>query len=188
MGDRQAIPALTATLKDENPWMQLATAWALRRLGQTQGLSVVGRLLQHPNALIQSTALYQLKDYGLQTSPYIVPYLSSRLDLKDNRRNAAIIDAGQFGAAALGLVPKLRTVLTSNQKDSSGYAATALGNIAQSTAIAWLNGDLTGNQRTQALDEFTKVLAIMEAPGARFNSPPVNHVRSALSTLKTATR
>ena len=189
VGDQQAIPALTIALKDGNPWMQLATAWALRQLGQTRGLAVVGRLLQHPDPSVHSTALIELTSYGLQTASYIVPYLSSRLDLKDDdQRNEAIIQAGWSGAAALGLVPKLRVLLTARQKNSPGYAATVLGNIAESTAVAWRLGDLSGSQHNQAIAEFTKVLAVMEAPGARFNRPPVNHVRDALVILKAPVR
>ncbi|HEY9613128.1 HEAT repeat domain-containing protein [Allocoleopsis sp.] len=188
LGDRSAIPALTTALKENNPWMQLATGWALLRLGQTQGLPVVGRLVQYPNSSIQREALSQLEGYGSQSMPYILPYYKARLEsTDDNERNGAIIGIGKFGAAALDLVPKLRAMLVSNKKDSPGYAATILGQIARDTAVAWQNGSLSANQRQQAIAEFTKVLNIMQAPKARFNREPIERVRNALTTLRGVT-
>jgi HEAT repeat protein len=189
LGDRSAIPALTTALKDNNPWMQLATGWALLKLGQTQGLPVVGRLVQYPNSSIQRAALSQLQGYGSQSAPYILPYYTARLEsTDDNERNGAIIGIGKFGSAALDLVPKLRAMLVGKQKDSPGYAATILGQIARDTAVAWQNGSLSANQRQQAIAELTKVLNIMQAPNARFNREPVERVRNALTTLRGITR
>jgi HEAT repeat protein len=189
LGDRSAIPALTTALKDNNPWMQLATGWALLRLGQTQGLPVVGRLVQYPNASIQQAALSQLQGYGSQSASYILPYYTARLEsADDNERNGAIIGIGKFGSAALDLVPKLRAMLVGKQKDSPGYAATILGQIARHTAVAWQNGSLSANQRQQAIAELTKVLNIMQAPNARFNREPIERVRNALTTLRGITR
>jgi HEAT repeat protein len=188
LGDRNAIPALTTALKDNNPWMQLATGWALLNLGQTQGLPVVGRLVQHPDASIQQEALSQLQRYGSQSAPYVLPYYSARLEsADDNDRNYAIIGIGRFGAAALDLVPKLRALLVGNQKNSPGYAATILGMIARDTAAAWQNGSISANQRQQAIAEFTKVLNIMQAPNARFNREPVDRVRNGLTILRSVT-
>lgn len=188
LGSSSAIPALTTALKDNNPWMQLATAWALLRLGQTQGLPVVGRLVQYPDSSIQREALSLLQGYGSQATPYILPYYAARLDsTDDNERNNAIIRIGKFGPAALELVPKLRSMLVSNKKDSPGYAATILGEIARDTAIAWQNGNLSANQRQQAIAELTKVLNIMQAPNARFNREPVERVRNGLTTLRGVT-
>jgi HEAT repeat protein len=185
LGDRRAISPLTAALKDKNPWMQLASGWALLVLKQDNALPVVGRLVQHPDTSIQSTALSQLEGYGAQAAPYILPYYKTLLEAKDDyRRNGAIIEAGRFGTAALELVPKLRVLLAGNQRNSPGYAATALGQIAQSTSAAWSNGNLSSQQRTQAIAEFSKVLAIMNAPNARFNRQPTDRVRNALNTLK----
>ncbi|HEY9649187.1 MAG TPA: HEAT repeat domain-containing protein, partial [Coleofasciculaceae cyanobacterium] len=185
LGSNSAIPALTTALKDNNPWMQLATSWALLRLGQTQGLPVVGRLVQYPNSSIQEEALLQLRGYGLQSAPYILPYYTARLDsADDNERNNAIIQIGKYGPAALDLVPKLRALLVSNKKDSPGYAATILGEIARDTAIAWQNGSLSANQRQQAIAELTKVLNIMQAPNARFNREPIERIRNGLTTLR----
>jgi len=185
LGDRNAIPALTTALKDNNPTMQLATAWALLRLGQSQGLPIIGRLLQHPDSSIQQATLSLLKGYGSQSAAYILPYYTARLEsANDNDRNGAIIGIGKFGAAALDLVPKLRVLLVSNQKNSPGYAATILGNIAQDTAVAWQNRTLSANQRQQAIAEFTKVLNIMHAPNARFNRQPIDRVRNALTILR----
>ncbi|AFZ21726.1 HEAT repeat domain-containing protein [Allocoleopsis franciscana] len=188
LGDRSAIPALTTALKDNNPWMQLATGWALLRLGQTQGLPVVGRLVQYPDRSIQREALSQLQGYGSQSTPYILPYYKARLEsADDNERNGAIIQVGKFGPAALDLVPKLRTMLVGNQKNSPGYAATILGQIARDTAVAWHNGSLSAKQRQQAIAELTKVLNIMQAPKARFNREPVERVRNALTKLRGVT-
>jgi HEAT repeat protein len=188
LGDRSAIPALTTALKDNNPWMQLATGWALLRLGQTQGLPVVGRLLQYPDSSVQRAALSQLQGYGSQSTPYILPYYTAQLEsADDNDRNYAIIGIGKFGAAALDLVPKLRALLVSNKKYSPGYAATILGQIARDTAVAWQNGSLSANQRQQAIAELTKVLNIMQAPNARFNREPVERVRNAVTTLRGVT-
>lgn len=188
LGDRSAIPALTTALKDNNPWMQLATGWALLRLGQTQGLPVVGQLLQYPDSSVQRAALSQLQGYGSQSTPYILPYYTAQLEsADDNDRNYAIIGIGKFGAAALDLVPKLRALLVSNKKDSPGYAATILGEIARDTAIAWQNGSLSANQRQQAIAELAKVLNIMQAPNARFNREPVERVRNAVATLRGVT-
>ncbi|MBE9127474.1 MULTISPECIES: HEAT repeat domain-containing protein [unclassified Coleofasciculus] len=188
LGDRSAIAALSLALEDNNPWMQLATSWALLRLGQIQGLPVVGRLVLHPDSSIQEEALFQLQGYGSQATPYLLPYYAARLDsADDNIRNNAIIRIGKFGPAALNLVPKLRSFLVSNQKDSPGYAATILGEIARDTATAWLNGHLSDNQRLQAIAEFTPVLSIMQAPNARFNREPVERVRYALTTLRGVT-
>jgi len=185
LGNRNAIPALTTALKDNNPWMQLATGWALLNLGQTQGLPVVGRLVQHPDASIQQEELSQLQRYGSQSAPYVLPYYSARLEsADDNDRNYAIIGIGSFGAAALDLVPKLRALLVGNQKNSPGYAATILGMIARDTAAAWQNGSISANQRQQAIAEFTKVLNIMQAPNAGFNREPVDRVRNGLTILK----
>ena len=185
LGDRNAIPALTTALKDNNPTMQLATAWALLRLGQSQGLPIIGRLLQHPDSSIQQATLSLLKGYGSQSAAYILPYYTARLEsANDNHRHGAIIGIGKFGAAALDLVPKLRVLLVSNQKNSPGYAATILGNIAQDTAVAWQNRTLSANQRQQAIAEFTKVLNIMQAPNARFNRQPIDRVRNALTILR----
>jgi HEAT repeat protein len=188
VGDRNAIPALTTALKDNNPWMQLASGWALLRLGQTKGLPVVGRLVQHPDESIQQEALSQLEGYGSQSVPYVLPYYTARLEsANDNDRNDAIIGIGKFGAAALDLVPKLRAMLVGNQKNSPGYAATILGQIARDTAVAWQNGSLSANQRQQAIAELTKVLNIMQAPNARFNREPIDRVRNALTTLRGVT-
>ncbi|MBW4522618.1 MAG: HEAT repeat domain-containing protein [Scytolyngbya sp. HA4215-MV1] len=185
VGDRRAIPALTAALQDDSPWMQLATGWALLRLGENRGLPVVGRLVQHSNPSVQRAALDQLKAYGSPAAPYLLPYYKAQLEsTDDNQRNDAIIQVGHLGTAALNLVPRLRIFLTSNQKHSSGYAATVLGQIAQDTAIAWSNGSLPANQHRQAIAEFTKVLNLMQAPNARFNREPVNRVRSALVMLQ----
>lgn len=182
---RNAIPALTTALKDNNPWMQLATGWALLRLGQNQGLSVVGRLLQHPDKSIQRAALSQLQGYGSQSAPYILPYYSARLDsADDNDRNGAMYGINRLGPAALDLVPKLRTLLVSNLKNSPGYAATTLGMIARDTAAAWQNGRLSANGRQKAIAQFTQVLNIMQAPNARFNREPVERVRNALTILR----
>jgi HEAT repeat protein len=187
LGDRNAIPALTTALKDNNPWMQLASGWALLRLGQTQGLPVVGRLVQHPDASIQQAALSQLEGYGSQSVPYVLPYYSARLEsANDNDRNDAIRGIGRLGSAALDVVPKLRALLVSNKKDSPGYAATILGMIARDTAVAWQNGSISANQRQIAIAEFTKVLNIMQAPNARFNREPVDRVRNGLATLRGA--
>jgi HEAT repeat protein len=187
LGDRNAIPALTTALKDNNPWMQLASGWALLRLGQTQGLPVVGRLVQHPDASIQQEALSQLEGYGSQSVPYVLPYYSARLEsANDNDRNDAIRGIGRLGSAALDVVPKLRALLVSNKKDSPGYAATILGMIARDTAVAWQNGTLSANQRQQAIAEFTKVLNIMQAPNARFNREPLDRVRNGLASLRGA--
>jgi HEAT repeat protein len=165
LGDRNAIPALTTALKDNSPWMQLATGWALLRLGQTQGLRVVGPLVQHPDESIQRAALSQLQGYGSQSAPYILRYYSAQLEsANDNDRNGAMYGIGRLGPTALDLVPKLRALLVSNQKNSPGYAATTLGMIARDTAVAWSNGRLSANQRQQAIAEFTKVLNIMQAP------------------------
>ncbi|NER99617.1 MAG: HEAT repeat domain-containing protein [Symploca sp. SIO1B1] len=189
LSDRSAIPALTTALKDNNPWMQLATGWALLRLGNTQGLPVVGPLVKYPNESVQRAALYQLRGYGPGAAPYILPYYASRLDSNDdNERNGAIIQIGKFGAASLGLVPKLRTLLVSNKKNSPGYAATILGEIARDTAIAWQNGNISPSQRQQAIADFTQVLAIMQAPNARFNREPVERVRNGLATLRGITQ
>ncbi|MCP2731443.1 HEAT repeat domain-containing protein [Symplocastrum sp. BBK-W-15] len=189
LGNRQAIPALTTALKDNNPWMGMATAWALRRLGETQGLPVVGRLLQHPDSSIQRAALYQLRGYGSQSAPYLLPYYRARLDsADDNTRNSAIIAIGKLGVAALDLVPKLRAFLLGNQKDSPGYAATTLGEIAQKTAIAWQDGSLSANQRQQAIAEFTQVLNIIQAPNAKFNREPIDRIRNALTILRGVTQ
>ena len=185
LGDRNAIPALTTALKDNNPRMQLATAWALLRLGQSEGLPIIGRLLQHPDSSIQQATLSLLKGYGSQSAAYILPYYTARLEsANDNDRNGAIIGIGEFGAAALDLVPKLRVLLVSNQKNSPGYAATILGEIAQDTAVAWQNRTLSANQRQQAIADFTKVLNIMQAPNARFNRQPIDRVRNALTILR----
>jgi HEAT repeat protein len=185
LGDRNAIPALTTALKDNNPRMQLATAWALLRLGQSEGLPIIGRLLQHPDSSIQQATLSLLKGYGSQSAAYILPYYTARLEsANDNDRNGAIIGIGEFGAAALDLVPKLRVLLVSNQKNSPGYAATILGEIAQDTAVAWQNRTLSANQHQQAMAEFTKVLNIMQAPNARFNRQPIDRVRNALTILR----
>lgn len=185
LGDRNVIPALTTALKDNNPTMQLATAWALLRLGQSEGLPIIGRLLQHPNSSIQQATLSLLKGYGSQSAAYILPYYTARLEsANDNDRNGAIIGIGELGAAALDLVPKLRVLLVSNQKNSPGYAATILGEIAQDTALAWQNRTLSANQRQQAIAEFTKVLNIMQAPNARFNRQPIDRVRNALTALR----
>lgn len=188
LGDRSAIPALTTALKDNNPWMQLATGWALLRLGQTQGLPVVGRLVQYPDPSIQREALSQLQGYGSQSMSYILPYYKARLEsTDDNERNGAIIQIGKFGPAALDLVPKLRTMLVGNQKNSPGYAATILGQIARDTVVAWQNGSLSAKQRQQAIAELTKALNIMQAPKARFNREPVERVRNALTKLRGVT-
>lgn len=185
LGSSNAIPALTNALKDDNPWMQLATGWALLRLGQNQGLPVVGRLVQHPNKSIQRAALSQLRGYGAQSTPYILTYYSARLDsANDNERNGAMYGINRLGPAVLDLVPKLRALLVSNLKNSPGYAATTLGMIARDTATAWQNGRLSANQRQQAIAEFTKVLNIMQAPNARFNREPVERVRNALANLR----
>jgi HEAT repeat protein len=185
LGDRQALPALTVALRDANPWMQLATSWALLRLDDRGGLPVVGRLVQHPTRSVQQAALSQLRGYGSQSTPYLLPYYKAQLESPDdNQRNGAIIQVGQLGVAALDLVPRLRLFLTSNQKNSAGYAATVLGQIAQDTSIAWNRGNLPAKQRQQAIAEFTKVLNIMQAPNARFNREPVNRVRSALAVLQ----
>jgi len=185
LGDRNAIPALTTALKDNSPWMQLATGWALLRLGQTQGLRVVGPLVQHPDESIQRAALSQLQGYGSQSAPYILRYYSAQLEsANDNDRNGAMYGIGRLGPTALDLVPKLRALLVSNQKNSPGYAATTLGMIARDTAVAWSNGRLSANQRQQAIAEFTKVLNIMQAPNARFNREPVERVRNGLATLR----
>ena len=136
VGDRNAIPALTTALKDNSPWMQLATGWALLRLGQTQGLRVVGQLVQHPDESIQRAALSQLQGYGSQSTPYILRYYSAQLEsANDNDRNGAMYGIGRLGPTALDLVPKLRALLVSNQKNSPGYAATTLGMIARDTAV-----------------------------------------------------
>ena len=188
LSDRSAIPALTTALKDNNPWMQLATGWALLRLGQTEGLPVVGRLVQYPDSSIQRAALSQLQGYGSQSVSYILPYYAARLEsADDNERNGAIIEIGRFGPAALDLVPKLRAMLVGNQKNSPGYAATILGQIARDTAIAWQNGSLSANQRQQAIAELTKVLNIIQPPKARFNREPIERVRNALTTLRGVT-
>ncbi|AFZ01460.1 HEAT repeat domain-containing protein [Calothrix sp. PCC 6303] len=185
IGDSQAIPALTTVLKDNNPWMQLASNWALIRLGQNQGLPVIGKLVQHPQAKVQRDALYQLKYYGSQSAPYLLPYYKAQLDSNDDeKRNNAIIGIGDMGATALNLVPKLRTILMGNRKNSSGYAATILGQVAQDTATAWHKGNLSPQQRQQAITEFAKVLQIMEAPKAKFNRQPRDRVRNALTTLR----
>lgn len=185
LGDRSAIPALITAVGDNNPWMQLASGWALLKFGEMQGLPVVGRLMQHPEPLIQQEALSQLRGYGDEGIPYLVPYYAARLDsTNDNDRNNAIIRLGKFGAASLDLVPKLRALLVSNKKDSPGYAATILGEIARDTAIAWQNGNLNEDQRQQAISEFTKVLSIMQAPNARFNREPIDRVRTGLATLR----
>jgi HEAT repeat protein len=185
LGDRKTIPALKNGLKDNNPWMQLATAWALFRLGQNQGLPVVGRLIQHPNVSIQYQALTQLRRYGSQSASYLLPYYKARLDSKsDDERNNAIIGIGDMGVAALDLVPKLRTILTGNRKHSPAYAATVLGQIARDTATAWQNGNLSSQQRQQAIAEFTKVLQIIQAPNALFNREPGNRVSNALNILR----
>jgi len=185
LGDRSAIPALTTTLNDNNPWMQLATGWALLSLGNTEGLPVVGPLVKYPNESVQRAALYQLRGYGSGSAPYILPYYAARLEsTDDNERNGAIIQIGKFGEASLGLVPKLRSLLVSNKKHSSGYAATILGEIARDTAIAWQNGNISPSQRQQAIADFTQVLAIMQAPNARFNREPVERVRNGLTILR----
>jgi hypothetical protein len=88
---------------------------------------------------------------------------------------------------ALDLVPKLRAMLVGKQKNSPGYAATILGEIARDTALAWQNGSLSANQRQQAIAELTKVLNIMQAPNARFNREPIDRVRNALTTLRGVT-
>jgi HEAT repeat protein len=187
---RNAIPALTAALKDNNPWMQLATGWALLRLGRNQGLPVVGRLLQHPDDSIQKEVLSQLRGHGSQSSSYLVPYYSARLELaNDYKRNVSMYAIGRLGLAslspaALDLVPKLRALLVGNQKNSPGYAATTLGMIARDTAAASQNGRLSASGRQQAIAEFTNVLDIMQAPNARFNREPVERVRNALTTLR----
>lgn len=185
LGDRSTIPALTTALKDNNPWMQLATSWALLKLGQTQGLPIVGKLIQSPEGAIQQEALLQIEGYGSQAAPYLVPYYAPRLDsANDDIRNGAIIRLGKLGPPSLNLVPKLRSLLVSNQKHSPGYAATILGEIARDTAAAWQNGNLSTAQRQQAIAELTKVLNIMQAPDARFNRQPVERVRNALTTLQ----
>ncbi len=185
MGDPRAVGALTTALKDNNPHMKLATNWALLRLGQNQGLPIVGRLLQHPKNSVQRHALSQLKHYPSQSAPYLLPYYKAQLDsTNDNKRNQAIIGIGDMGVAALNIVPKLRTILTGNQKHSPGYAATILGEIAQDTAIAWQNDNLSSKQRQQAIAEFTKVLRIMQNPNARFNRQPRDRIRNALNNLK----
>jgi len=182
---RNAIPALTIALKDSNPWMQLASGWALLRLGQTQGLPVVGPLLQHPDKSIQRAALSQLQGYGSQSTPYILPYYSAQLEsTNDNDRNGSMYEIARLGPAALDLVPKLQALLVGNQKNSPGYAATTLGMIARDTAVAWQNGRLSASGRQQAIAQFTKVLNIMQAPNARFNREPVERVRNALATLR----
>ncbi|NEQ64693.1 MAG: HEAT repeat domain-containing protein [Symploca sp. SIO2D2] len=189
LGDRSAIPALTTALNDNNPWMQLATGWALLSLGNTQGLSVVGPLVKYPNESVQRAALFQLQGYGSGSAPYILPYYAALLDsTDDNERNGAIIQIGKFGEASLGLVPKLRSLLVSNKKHSPGYAATILGEIARDTAIAWQNGNISPSQRQQAIADFTQVLAIMQAPNARFNREPVERVRNGLATLRGITQ
>lgn len=185
LGDRSAIPALITAVGDNNPWMQLASGWALLKFGEMQGLPVVGRLVQHPEPLIQREALSQLRGYGDQGFPYLVPYYAARLDsTNDNDRNNAIIRLGKFGSASLDVVPKLRALLVSNKKDSPEYAATILGEIARDTAIAWQNGNLSEDQRQQAIREFTQVLSLMQAPNARFNREPIDRVRTGLATLR----
>ncbi|HBE20858.1 MAG TPA: hypothetical protein DEG17_19515 [Cyanobacteria bacterium UBA11149] len=185
IGDRKVIPALTKALKEGNPWMQLATGWALLRLGDTQGLPVVAGLLQSSDSLIQREAVYQLQGYGAESAAYLLPYYTAQLDsTDDNTRNNAIIAIGKFGVAALDLVPKLRSLLVGKQKDSPGYAATILGEIAQDTASAWLNGSLSASQRQQAIAQLSQVLNIMQAPNARFNREPMERVRNALTTLR----
>ncbi|AFZ00964.1 HEAT repeat domain-containing protein [Calothrix sp. PCC 6303] len=188
VGDRKAISALTNALKDNNPWMQLSTAWALLKLGQNQGLPVVGRLVQHPNSSIQREALSQIKGYGSQGATYLLPYYGAQLDSRDeNKRNNAIIEIGQLGVRALDLVPKLRVILVGKQKNSSGYAATILGQIALDTAVAGQTGNLSPKQRKQAIAQFNKVLQIMEAPNARFNTQPRDRIRNALTRLRSIT-
>lgn len=86
--------------------------------------------------------------------------------------------------AALDLVLKLRALLVSNLKNCPGYAATSLGMIGRETAAVWQNGNLTANQRQQAIAKFIKVLNIMQAPNTRFNREPVERIRNALPILR----
>lgn len=184
VGDRKAIPALTNALKDNNPWMRLATAWALLRLEQNQGFAVIGRLIENPNVNLSYQALTILEHYGAKSAPYLLPYYKAQLDSTDNdKRNNAIIGIGNMGVASLDLVPKLRTILNGNKKHSPGYSATTLGKIALDTASAWQNRKLSPQQRRQAIVEFTKVLRIMQAPNARFNQEPRERIHNAINTL-----
>ncbi|MEM7581689.1 MAG: hypothetical protein ACFB02_11130 [Mastigocoleus sp.] len=52
--------------------------------------------------------------------------------------------------------------------------------------MAGQDGNISPQQRQQAIAEFTKVLRVMEAPNAQFNQQPRDRIRNALNTLRSA--
>jgi HEAT repeat protein len=181
----EAVPSLQAGLKDPNPQMQLACAWALTRLNQVEtALPVLDTLLKNPSREIQYNSLRILKATGAPGNRYLLPILLKQFDetKPDNRENI-VLEFLDLGAVALPAVSRLRQTLEGPDVNARGYAVTILANIYEDLASQNTKGELSKGDRRQATKELEKILKIVTQPGAKFNQPPVDRLRLVQTKL-----
>ncbi|NJM48840.1 MAG: hypothetical protein HC860_23935 [Alkalinema sp. RU_4_3] len=185
LGSTEAIPALKLGLKDSNPKMQIASAWALTRLKEVEiVLPVLSDLVTSSNPDIQSSSLRLLKATGAQGAKYILPALLKQFDAsKPESRENIVLEFRDLGAAGLPAVSRLRETLEGPDVNARGYAATVLANIYEDLARQNIKGDLSKDDRRLATKELEKILQIVTKPGAKFNKPPVDRLRTAQTKL-----
>jgi HEAT repeat protein len=181
----EAIPALQLGLKDPNPEMQLACVWALTRLGQTETvLPIIDTLIKNPNQSIQFTSLRILKAIGTPGAKYLLPILLKQFDeAKPENRENVVLGFLDFGIVALPALSRLRETLEGPDKNARGYAVTILANIYEDLDRKQKKGELSKDDRRQALKELEKILKIVTKPDAKFNKAPVDRLRLVQTKL-----
>jgi HEAT repeat protein len=181
IGSTEAIPALQLGLKDPNPKMRLASAWALIQLNRTEiATPILGELLKNSDSSIQSDSLRILRtlaEKGL-AAQYIMPALLKQFDgAKPEYREQEVLRL-DIGAMALPGVSRLRQTLEGPDITARGYAVTVLANIYEDLARQSTSSELSKNDRQLATQELTKILAIVTKPGAKFSKNPVDRLRN----------
>jgi HEAT repeat protein len=180
IGSTEAIPALQLGLKDPNPKMRLASAWALTQLNRTEiAIPVLGELSNNRDSYIRSDSLRILKTLTAKglAAQYILPALLKQFDAAKPEYREQVLSL-DLGAIALPGVSRLREALEGPDIAARGYAVTVLANIYEDLARQNTSGELSKNDRTLATQELTKILAIVTKPGAKFNKTPIDRLRN----------
>lgn len=182
----EAIPALKNALIDPYVRMQLASAWALIKLDQTEpSLPILGKILQSdPDPETRYSAERVLRNAGDPGKKYLLPLYLKRFDAtKPESRESAVIEFSNMGFVALPAVARLRQTLEGPDLVARGYAVTVLANIYEDITLKNQMGQLSTSDRTLAVEELKKILTIITKPGAKFNQPPVDRLRTVQTKL-----
>jgi HEAT repeat protein len=178
---RDAVPALTANLKDKEPLARLAALMALEKIGvDAKVLPEIAKLLEDPEPNIRATAVLVVGTAGGESFvPNVVgTFADESADVKLN----AVIAVGLLGKDAKEAVPELRRLLTSKDDKLRSAALWSLGKIGGNARAAV--PDLITMLKDQDEGRRTPVVNALAGIGKRGVPPLVDALKSPDSWIR----